>query len=89
MGRNSARISAAERPFFVTVADKYSPLGVVILSNWETSTPAFFGEGMGGGSGLAIFEGNVHRWAGDLLRDIGLRAGIFPARTARRRGVSK
>ena len=55
LGSDSARISLAERPFFCTVAARYSPLALEIFSSEVTGDSGFAGEGLGCGSGHAVF----------------------------------
>ena len=71
-GRDSERISAAERPVFFTLAERYSPFGVATRSSSETSIPALFANA--GPLTCSVTSGCA--------------AGIPAASTASRRGVS-
>ena len=75
MGSVSARISAAVRPFRVTVAARYSPLGVLTFSSLPTSTPTFLANACAAGVGCPSLyatcaDGPVH-----LLGNVRLRGG--------------
>ena len=89
MGSDSARISAAPRPFFVTLAERYSPLEVVTRSNCETPTPDFFANACAAGVGCPSM--NATFIAGPVICSVTstCAAGIPKARTASRRGESK
>ncbi len=65
----------AARPFFCTVAARYSPLGVVIFSSASTGTFTLRAKASAAGVGVAIFVGDLQRRAGHLLADVGLRDG--------------
>src|SRR6266702_578479 len=60
LGRDSAKMSAAARPFLVIFAERYSPFGVVTLSRFPTSMPVFLAKACaaGGGQPLAIQQVN-------------------------------
>ena len=63
------------RPFFVTFAARYSPLGVVTVLQLRNVDSGFLGESMRRRCWLAIFISDVHRWPGKLFGDVRLRGG--------------
>src|SRR3984893_682748 len=89
LGRDSANTSAAIRPFFVTLADRYSPLGVVVRSSCEISTPDFLANACAAGVGCPSLKATLTDGPVTCSVTSGCAGEMPGASTAKRRGVSR
>ena len=73
LGSDSARISAAGRPFLLHRGGQVFTLGSGDLLQGIDRDVELAGEGLGRGSRHSILVGDLERRPGDLLGDVGLR----------------